>query len=47
MAELGALPVAGDRVTYGGLTFTVERMDGMAVDAVVVDLPAPEGASDG
>jgi CBS domain containing-hemolysin-like protein len=46
MAELGALPVAGDCVTYGGLTFTVERMDGMAVDAAIVDLPA-EGAPDG
>ncbi len=39
MAELGALPAAGDEIVYKGLTFTVEQMDAMAVASVLVELP--------
>lgn len=39
MAELGALPVAGDQVRYQGLLFVVESMAGRAVDTVRVELP--------
>jgi len=39
MAELGALPHTGARVEYGGLIFSVERMEGMAVASALVELP--------
>ena len=40
MAELDAMPQVGASVEFGGLTFVVERMDGMAVASAVVGLPA-------
>ncbi|MFO7631122.1 MAG: hemolysin family protein, partial [Caldilinea sp.] len=47
MAELGALPVAGDQIAYGGLTFVVEQMNGMAVALVLVELAATPEESEG
>lgn len=39
MAELDAMPQVGKCVEYGGLTFVVESMDGMAVASALVQLP--------
>lgn len=45
MAELGAVPSTGDQVHYANITFTVERMQGMAVASVLVELPPNEDRS--
>jgi len=37
MSELGRVPRAGDRLEYGGLTFTVESMQGLAVETAIVE----------
>ncbi|MEW6279863.1 MAG: hemolysin family protein [Candidatus Eremiobacterota bacterium] len=36
MAELGRVPVVGDRAVFGGLCFEVEEVTGMAVQTVLV-----------
>jgi len=39
MSELGRVPRAGDRLEYGGLTFTVESMQGLAVETAIIEFP--------
>ncbi|MBW7882860.1 MAG: HlyC/CorC family transporter [Caldilineaceae bacterium] len=40
MAELGRVPQPGDTVTYAGVTFTVEKVEGLAVGTAIVVLPS-------
>ncbi len=44
MANLGRLAEQGDRVTVEGVTFEVEGVEGLAVQTVLVRLPATEKA---
>lgn len=39
MSELGRIPIPEDRVEFGGVTFQVESVEGMAVQTVIVHLP--------
>jgi CBS domain containing-hemolysin-like protein len=46
MASLGRLVEQGDRVVVDGVTFEVEAVEGLAVQTVLVRLPAMESAHD-
>jgi magnesium and cobalt transporter len=39
MTELGRIPEAGDQVEVGGILFSVEAVDGMAVQTAQIQLP--------
>ncbi len=45
MALLGRIPEPGDQVTYRGVTFQVESVEGRAVGSALVILPRPEESS--
>ncbi|MFN2250591.1 MAG: hemolysin family protein [Anaerolineae bacterium] len=48
MAELGRIAEPGDRVSYGGVEFAVETVEGLAVQTVIARLPeADAGAATG
>lgn len=47
MSLLGRIPAAGDEATEAGVTFTVESVDGRAVEFVRVLLPEPATDEDG
>ncbi len=42
MDALGRIPQPGDTVEFGGMTFEVEEVDGLAVKTLAVSLPAKE-----
>jgi CBS domain containing-hemolysin-like protein len=42
MASLGRIPQPGDTVEFGGMTFEVEEVEGLAVKTLAVSLPAKE-----
>jgi CBS domain containing-hemolysin-like protein len=46
MDLLGRMAHAGDAVTFGGVTFEVEAVDGRAIRTVLVRLPAARGTRD-